>query len=117
MTSLPLAERDRFWVGQVRSIMPGLTFRFRAFIPVIVWSMVPLMRSTSFLSLVARELVLSPSCGPSAAVRNEGRSGLAVDYEMYEKIDRGERITRTWTDQRRGDYTPHSSEPRIRPQS
>ena len=35
MISLLLAERGRFWVEQVRSIVPGLAFRFRAFISVI----------------------------------------------------------------------------------
>ena len=75
---LPLAERDRFRVGQVRSITPGLAFRFRAFISLIGWNIVSLIRATS---LEAFEVVPRTSCCPSAAARNGGRSDLAVNRE------------------------------------
>jgi len=58
--------------------MPGLAFRFLAFISAIGWNMVSFMRATSFLS---RELAPGPSCSPSAAVRNGDRSDLVVRHE------------------------------------
>ena len=76
--SLLLAERGRFWVGRVRSIMLGLAFRFRAFISFIGRNMVSFMRLTSFLSLGVGELVPTPCCCPSAAVRNDERSCLII---------------------------------------
>jgi hypothetical protein len=79
MMSLLLVERGRFWFGRVRSIIPGLAFRFRAFISLIGRNMVSLIRSMSFLSLGICELVPTPPCGPSVAVRNGGRSRLIIN--------------------------------------
>jgi len=88
MTSLPLAERDLFWVGQVRSMTPGLAFRFRAFISVIWLSMLSLIRAPSVLSLEARKLVPGPSCSPSAAVRTEDWTDLVVGHDkLCEEVD------------------------------
>jgi len=69
--------------------MPGLAFRFRAFISAIGWSMESLMRATIFLSLEACELVPGPSCSPSAAVRNGERSDLVVHYEELREEGNG----------------------------
>ena len=80
-TSLPLAERDRFWVGQVRSMALGFTFRFRAFISVIGWSMVSLIRATNLLSFEVCRVVPGAPCSSSTAVRKDGRNDLAVDHE------------------------------------
>lgn len=90
MTSLPLPEQDRFWVERVRSMSPGLAFRFRAFISVTGWNTASLMRSASFLPLEACGPVPRPSCTPSAAVRNQEWGGLAVGrYRLQEKTNGG----------------------------
>lgn len=80
-TSLPLAERGLFKVGWVRSITAGLSFRFRALISLIGWNMVSFMRSMSFLSLEACDLVSTPPCSPGAAVRDGKRSCLISNSE------------------------------------
>ena len=79
--SLPLAERGLFRVGSVRSITAGLSFRFRALISLIGWNMVSFMRSMSFLSLEACELVSTPPRSPGAAVCKGKRSCLAINSE------------------------------------
>ena len=79
MMSPLLAERGRFWVGRVRSIIPGLPFRFLAFISLIGWNMVSFRRSMSFLSLGACELAPTSSCGPSAEARNRELSCLTIN--------------------------------------
>ena len=61
-------------------MMPGLAFRFRAFISVIGWSTLSLILATNF-SPEARKLVPRPSCSPSAAARNEDWSGLVVGHD------------------------------------
>ena len=83
--SLSLAERDRFWVGQVESIALGFAFRFRAFISVIGWSMVSFIRATNLLSFEACRAVLGVPCNSTTAVRKDGRSDLVVDRERLYK--------------------------------
>ena len=81
MMSSSLAERGRFCVGRVRSITPELALRFRVVISLMEWRTVSLMRSTSFLSLEAYELVPIPPLSPNAAVREDERSRLTVNRE------------------------------------
>jgi len=89
MMSLLLAERDRFWVGQVRSITPGLAFRFRDLNSVIGWSTVSFMRVASFLFFEACKLFPRPSCSSSAAARSDDPSELVVDHEGLPKEGKG----------------------------